>query len=137
MDKVVYRLRKVVFFIAMLLCVWYTGINTIIPKKEDLVTDVRLYPYYQDTYYEPISENSGITSLNGISNVYVNMAADGFSVHKENVTSDYVDVSFVNNVNEAYRFYYDMKTSVITFFYSDYEKSSMGVSYIIEMKGRE
>lgn len=137
MDKIIYRLRKVVFFIATLLCVGYTYINSVLPSKEELDDGLRVYPYYQDTYYIPISSNSGTTSLNGMSNVYFNMSNAGFNVYNENITSEYIDVSFVNNEGEAYRFYYDTKTSVITFFYSDYEKSSMGLTYIIEMKGRE
>lgn len=94
----------------------------------------KLMSSYVSPYYEEISENSGLTSINGISNVYINMQADRYSIYKEEITPTTVDVSFVKEGEPAYRYYYDTSTNRITFFSSNYETSGVGVTYIIDRK---
>lgn len=136
MDKVVTILRRAVLMTAAALCVVYTYRNIFIPDVE-LINDIRVYDYYVDTYYQPISENSGITSLNGLSNAKVNLLNQGFEVYSEEITDNGIDLILTNSNGEVYRYYFDMKTNRITFFYSDYERSYLGESYIIEEKGKE
>lgn len=136
MDKVIMILRRAVLMTAAALCVVYTYRNIFIPDVE-LINDIRVYDYYVDIYYQPISENSGITSLNGLSNAKVNLLNQGFEVYSEEITDNGIDLILMNSDGEVYRYYFDMKTNRITFFYSDYERSSLGESYIIEEKGKE
>lgn len=136
MDKVMTILRRAVLMVATALCVVYTYRNIFIPDVE-LINDIRVYDYYVDTYYQPISENSGITSLNGLSNAKVNLLNQGFEVYSEEITDNGIDLILMNSDGEVYRYYFDMKTNRVTFFYSDYERSSLGESYIIEEKGKE
>lgn len=89
---------------------------------------------YADTYYEMLSDNVGMTTVNGISNVYVNMEADGYAIYKETVTDSGVDVSFIKEGCPSYRYYYSHPDGRITFFSSDYENSFSGLAYIIDKK---
>lgn len=134
MDKVIYYARKVILLIAAIVCVFLTYENTILPTPEHS-NEIRLFDYYVDTYYDRVSDNSGITSINGVSNVYVNMLDCSYIEHYIDIQSNYIDMSFIGTGGDAYRFYYDMKTNLLTFFYSDYERSNTGESYIIERKG--
>ena len=121
------------FLSAAMVCCYFTYVNTILPKEE---TDysLRIIEEYVEPYYDSLTPNTGFTNINGISNVYVNMLADGFKVHKNDVSSDYIDLSFINSNGDAYRYYFEKISGKITFFYSDYERSDLGLSYIIERK---
>lgn len=89
---------------------------------------------YVDTYYEMLSDNVGLTTINGISNVYVNMKSDGYKVYKEDIQSGYVDVIFTKDDCPTYRYYFTYPDGRITIFSSEYESSYLGVSYISERK---
>jgi hypothetical protein len=126
-------LRKLLFTVATVLCVGITAYNINNVPIETNGT-VYLVDEYTDTYYEVLSDNVGLTTINGISNVYVNMKADGYSVYSEDITSSYIDVSFTKDNCPSYRYYFTYPECKITFFCSEYENSYTGLSYIIERR---
>ncbi len=129
MGKVSRAFRKALFLLAASLCVCITIYNLDdVPMKS--YGTIYLVDKYADTYYEMLSDNVGITTINGISNVFVNMEADGYEIYKSDITDSYVDVSFVKDGAPSYRFYYTYPEGRITFFCSEYENSYTGLSYI-------
>lgn len=125
--------RRVFLCVASVVCVVVTLLNL---RSFTIDVDGTFYliDEYVDTYYEMLSDNVGLTTPNGISNVLVNMKSDGYDIHSIDVTDTYVDVSFTKDDNPSYRFYYEHPSGRITFFSSDYETSYTGVSYINERK---
>lgn len=125
--------RKLLFVIAAFICVGITVYNLdTVPTTT--VGTVYLVDEYADTYYEMLSDNVGLTTINGISNVYVNMKTDGYSVYSEDITDSHIDVSFIKEGSPSYRFYFTYPDGRITFFCSEYENSYTGFSYISERK---
>lgn len=126
-------IRKLLFLIAAIACVCITVYN-VDNVPVNTTGTVYIVDKYADTYYEMLSDNVGITTINGISNVYVNMKNDGYSIYKENITNSSIDVSFVKDGCPSYRFYFEYPEGRITFFSSEYENSYTGYSYINERK---
>lgn len=126
-------IRKLLFLIAAIACVCITVYN-VDNVPVNTTGTVYIVDKYADTYYEMLSDNVGITTINGISNVYVNMKNDGYSIYKENITNSNIDVSFVKDGYPSYRFYFEYPEGRITFFSSEYENSYTGYSYINERK---
>lgn len=126
-------IRKLLFLIAAIACVCITIYN-VDNVPVNTTGTVYIVDKYADTYYEMLSDNVGITTINGISNVYVNMKNDGHTVYKENITNNNIDVSFVKDGYPSYRFYFEYPEGRITFFSSEYENSYTGYSYINERK---
>lgn len=133
MDKVISIIRKVLFMVAAILCVYFTGSNYLDMQIKSDGT-VYLVNEYTPVYYEALSDNVGITTINGISNVVINMEADGYDVYKMQVDKSYVDVSFTKANCPSYRYYFTYPEGKITFFCSEYENSYIGLSYIIDKK---
>lgn len=127
--------RRVFLCVASVICVVVTLLN-LRSFTMDVDGTFYLVDEYVDTYYEMLSDNVGLTTPNGISNVLVNMKNDGYDVYSIDITDTYVDVSFTKDKNPSYRFYYEHPSGRITFFSSDYETSYTGVSYINERKGK-
>lgn len=125
--------RRVLMAITAATCLVITVVNAL-DCELNTVGTMRVVEEYADTYYEMLSDNVGITTINGISNVYVNMTADGYSIYKEDVGKSYIDVSFVKDDAPSYRYYYEHPEGRITFFCSEYENSFSGLAYIIERK---
>lgn len=125
--------RKLLLLIAAVSCVVITVVNAGDAEIDDDGT-FYIIGEYHDTYYEMLSDNVGLTTPNGISNVYVNMVEDGYSIYREEITDSYVDVSFTKEGYPSYRYYYEHPSGRITFFSSDYESSFTGVAYINERK---
>lgn len=122
-----------IFIITTIVCVYITFNNmNDIPIKT--YGTVYIVNEYADTYYEMLSDNVGITTINGISNVFVNMESDGYSIYKSDITESYVDVSFVKDGAPSYRFYFTYPEGRITFFCSEYENSYTALSYINERR---
>ena len=126
-------MRKLLFLIAAIACVCITVYN-VDNVPVNTTGTVYIVDKYADTYYEMLSDNVGITTINGISNVYVNMKNDGYTIYKENITNNNIDVSFVKDGYPSYRFYFEYPEGRITFFSSEYENSYTGYSYINERK---
>lgn len=126
-------IRKLLFLVAAIACVCITiyNVNNV---PVNTTGTVYIVDKYADTYYEMLSDNVGITTINGISNVYVNMKNDGYTIYKENITNNNIDVSFVKDGCPSYRFYFEYPEGRITFFSSEYENSYTGYSYINERK---
>ena len=125
--------RKIILLVAAGVCVYLTLYNAN-DMGVSVVGTFYIVDEYVPTYYEMLSDNVGITTENGISNVYVNMSADGYSIYNEVVTSNSVDVSFVKDRCPSYRYYYSHPDGRVTFFCSDYESSFTGLAYIIDRK---
>lgn len=126
-------IRKLLFLIAAIACVCITIYN-VDNVPVNTTGTVYIVDKYADTYYEMLSDNVGITTINGISNVYVNMKNDGYTIYKENITSNNIDVSFIKDGCPSYRFYFEYPEGRITFLSSEYENSYTGYSYINERK---
>jgi hypothetical protein len=96
MGKVVVFIRRFMMVSACLVCIGLTCFNA---DNIDLTTHGTIYivDEYADTYYEMLSDNVGLTTINGISNVYVNMLNSGYNVYNEDIESSYIDVSFVKD----------------------------------------
>lgn len=128
--------RRLLFVIAAGVCITLT-IRNLLDISIDSYGTLYIVDKYEDTYYEMLSDNVGITTPNGISNVYTNMKLDGYNVYNEEITDKYIDVSFVKDGCPSYRYYYEHPSGKITFFCSEYENSFTGVAYIIDNKEKE
>lgn len=135
MGKVVAVIRKILFISAAVLCTYYT-LSNMLDVTLNAKGTVYLVDQYVPVYYETLSDNVGLTTINGISNVYINMKADGYEVYKQEVTPSFIDVSFTKDNCPSYRFYFTYPEGRITFFSSEYENSYTGLSYIIDRKER-
>lgn len=133
MGKVSISIRKSLFVIAACGCYILTVYNRNLVNFDAYGTTY-LVDEYVEPYYEPLSDNVGLTNINGISNVYINMLAEGYQVYNENITNNSIDVSFVKDNYPSYRYYYTHSDGRITIFSSEYENSYIGVSYINERK---
>lgn len=133
MGQVTRYVRRVLFIIAACAClvITYSNVNDV---NVSISGTFYIVGESVETYYEMLSDNVGLTTPNGISNVYVNMAADQYQVYSETVTPTYVDVTFTKKDSPTYRYYYDHQSGRITFFSSDYENSFLGLAYIIDKR---
>lgn len=126
-------IRKILFVIAAVLCCYFT-LERIGNVKLDTTGTVYIVDAYAPAYYEMLSDNVGLTTINGISNVFVNMKLDGYDIYKSDIQNDYVDVSFIKEGYPSYRYYFEYPSGKITFFSSQYETSYTGISYIIDRR---
>lgn len=133
MGKIVSGIRKGMFLIGAVLCLYYTVTN-IYDLNLTAKGTVYLVEEYTPVYYEALSDNVGLTTINGISNVFINMEADGYTVYNAEITNSYVDASFVKEGFPSYRYYFTYPEGRLTFFSSEYENSFKGLSYIIDKK---
>ena len=133
MGKIVSGIRKGMFLIGAVLCLYYTVTN-IYDLNLTAKGTVYLVEEYTPVYYEALSDNVGLTTINGISNVFINMKADGYTVYNAEITNSYVDASFVKEGFPSYRYYFTYPEGRLTFFSSEYENSFKGLSYIIDKK---
>ena len=136
MGKVKRLSLKLLLLITAIACLSITVINYInIPIN----TNGTLYipKQFHSTYYEMLSDNVGMTTINGLGNVYVNMEADGYEIYNEEITDHTIDVTFVKSDFPTYRYYYEYPSGRLTFFSSEYENSFIGSSYIIDESIKE
>lgn len=126
-------LRKIILTMAVVAVVLVTvyNINTI---PHSTSGTAYIIDEYVDTYYEMLSDNVGLTTINGMSNVYVNMKADNYTIYSEDIKSDHIDVIFVKDGYPTYRYYFTYPDGRVTIFSSEYESSYLGISYISERK---
>ena len=124
-----YIVRRVLFILVAGICLFYTYKNWT-KHSITVIGTPYIVDACVDTYCEPLSDNVAITTINGISNVYYNMAADGYSIYKEDITDKHIDVSFIKDNSPSYRFYYEYPEGRVTIFSSDYENSYIGLAYI-------
>ena len=126
-------IRKLLFIVATILCCYFT-ILRISSININTMGTVYIVDSYAPAYYEMLSDNVGLTTINGISNVFINMGVDGYSVYNSDIQNDYIDVSFVKEGHPSYRYYFEYPEGRVTFFSSQYETSYKGISYIIDRK---
>ena len=133
MGKIVRIIRRLVLLFGVLACVRVT-LSNIDDVPLTAVGDAYIVDKYAEPYYEMLSDNVGLTNINGISNVIINMETDGYEVYNQEVTDEFIDISFIKDESPAYRYYFTVVDGRVTFFCSDYESSYTGLSYIIERK---
>lgn len=133
MGKVIDIIRRVFLLCATVFCMYLVYHNTL---SHTLSIDgtVHLLNKYSPTYYEVLSDNVGITTINGISNVFINMKQDGYSIYSMQEDNGSIDVSFIKEDYPSYRFYFEYPSCRITFLCSEYETSYNGLAYILERK---
>ncbi len=131
MGKVIKYVRRI-FLICAILTIMYNILVDIYGYEISANTGLRILKDTTPTYYSMVTDNSGYTNINGISNVYHNLNKEGYGIHKEDITKDYVDVVFVKDNSPSYRYYYEWPEMHVTFFSSNYEASYLLSSYIIE-----
>lgn len=131
MGEVSHILRRIILTITLLILV-YIYINKCLESSLDAYGTIYIVDDYVDTYYEPLTENTGYTTINGISNVFVNMKKAGYTVYNSEVTNNYIDAVFIKDDAPTYRYYFTYPEGKMTVLSSDYESSFLGVSYIIE-----
>lgn len=135
MGKIGIRIERCILLCSLVVLLIYSY-KKIINDSIKMIGVSRIVNAYVDPYYEELTDNSGLTNINGISNVFINMDNDGYDIYKSDITQTYIDISFTKEGSDSYRYYYDMNTGRITFLSSSYETSSSGLSYIIEEKKR-
>lgn len=135
-NKYIPIIRKIMFIIFTIIGMYYTYCN--LNHFEFVLDDseICLFDSYSPAYYLAISDNTGYTNINGVSNFVNNMYKEGYELYEDNSTNSYLDYSFLNNMdNSVWRLYYSLKNRYIAFLYSDYEASGRGFLYIIESNG--
>lgn len=124
-------LRKLLF-VTLVVITYFITLNNYYDVEYVSSNDVYLLEETEDTYYKIIDDNTMYTTINGISNMYLNFINDGYSIYKEDVNNDYIDLILVKNERPTYRLYMTYPECKLTIFSSNYEESYKGLSYIIE-----
>ena len=123
--------RKCIFILFATLCCVLTYFNT---SKVSIKASPNneLYNYTVPEWYTEISNNVISTSINGLSNIDVNLKKDGYTVYNKTQTQNAVDISYVKANCPSYRIYYEFGSGKLTIFSSSYESSNLGLAYIID-----
>lgn len=134
MGKVANVITKIMF-VAMLASI---GVFAYFISTTTFETDgsIKLLDKATQSYYIPIDATTCKTNINGMSNVYFNMQNSGYRIYNQELSGDYIDVSFVKSGNDSLRYYYNKVTHIMKIFSSDYENSWLGESYINSNKER-
>ena len=129
MDRII---RKILCVITTI-CITVYVVNDFLGKSFMVKEDVVVPSNYCETFYESYTNNTGVTTINGIGNVYYNFKQLGYSVYNEQITDNSIDVCFVLE-DDIWRYYYEIGTGYVIFFNNKYELSFNGATYIIERK---
>lgn len=133
MGEVRYAVLKLFSIAVALLCIIVTVLNV---DSMTVFTNGLSYIVGESApaYCYMLSDNVCLTTINGISNVYINMQENGYSIYSEDIGKTYIDVIFVKEGFPTYRYYYTMSDGRLTFFCDDYENSFTGEAYIHDKK---
>lgn len=131
MGKIIVIIRKILFIIATVYCVYISFSNYEL-SEICLDSSLRISDYSGKLYFEPLTENTGYVSINGVYLFYENVLKDGYTIHTEKITEDTIDTIFVKSDNPTLRMYYKYPECYIALFSSEYETSGKPFSYIIE-----
>ena len=129
MDRII---RKAIFIIVTVCVIAYAG-NDFLGKSLIIVDDVVIPNTFCETYYESYNNNTGVTTINGMGNVYYNFKALGYNVVQEEINENIIDVCFQKD-EDIWRYYYEIGTGYVIFFNNNFESSFNGATYIIERK---
>ena len=130
MGEIAHVVRRLILTATLCICAYmYYNVNQ--ESKFDAYGTIYVTNEYVDTYYEPITDNTGYTTINGISNVFINMKALGYTVYKTDITNNQIDVVFKHDELPTYRYYFTYPDGKVTIISSEYESSYKGVTYII------
>lgn len=130
MGKIISLLRKITFITLTLVMVYQTY-NKIYIEGITSNGSLHILSSKSKSYYSALTDNTGYTNINGVSNFYINMSEEGYNIVKEEVTNSFIDTTWSNG-ELSYRLYYKYPECYIAIFSSDYVKSYKGISYIIE-----
>ena len=131
MDKIIVIIRKILFIIATVYCV-YISVNNYELSEICLDSSLRILDSSGKVYLEPLTGNTGYMSINGVYTFYENVLKDGYTIHTEKITDDSIDTIFTKSNNPTLRLYYKYPECYIALFSSEYETSGKPFSYIIE-----
>lgn len=131
MGKVKVLIPKVVFTIIVCFMIFFT-INNLTNIHVDANGTNYLLNEKSKAYYEKVSSNSCITNINGVSNIRINLLKDGYTLYNEDISKDFIDMSYVKQGYPTFRYIFDVSRSILTVFSSTYENSIIGLTYIIE-----
>ncbi len=132
-NKYIPVLRKIIFIFFTCLGMYYTYDNLNKLEMELIDTDTELFSSYSPVYYIPLSDNTGYTNINGISNFVLNVIKDNYELQQDNSTNNYIDYIFIRSSdNSVWRLYYSFRNMYVAFLSSEYEASGKGFTYIIE-----
>ena len=129
MDRVIRKISCLLLTICMVVYV----VNDFLGESLIIKDDVIIPQEYCDTLYESYTNNTGITTINGIGNIYYNFVYLGYEVVQEEITDNYIDVCFKKD-DDIWRYFYEIGTGYVIFFNNKYESSFNGATYIIERK---
>lgn len=122
--------RKAICIIGMLI-VMVTSYKSLLCNVE-LDGSLKPLSTISDTFYDPLTSNSGYTSINGFSNIYNKLIFNGWNLYDITITNSFIDASFVKDGDSSYRVYYKFPDGYIVFLSSNYEDSDRLNSYIIK-----
>ena len=122
-------ISKILSVLIILGSIGYTGYN-IIDDSLTVVPLSKIPTDYIETNYLSLEDNMGKTTINGIGNIYINLISEGFTVEREAITKDSIDVVFIR-ADEIRRYNYDKNSKILTYLFSPYEDSATGSTYII------
>lgn len=131
-NRILPIIRKLIFLTFTILGLYFTYQNL---NELDMVVDnsFRLISTYSTPYYEMLTDNTGYTNVNGVSNLINNLKLRGYTLTKDMSTDSYLDMIFSSDTEEnQWRIYYKIEDSYIAIFSSNYESSGIGYTYIIE-----
>ena len=131
MGKVKVLIPKVVFTIIVCFIICFT-VNNLMNISIDANGTNYLLNEKSKAYYEKVSSNSCITNINGVSNIRINLLKDGYTLYNEDISKDFIDMSYVKQGYPTFRYIFDVSKSILTVFSSTYENSTIGLTYIIE-----
>lgn len=123
-------LRKLIFLSFTVVALYYTYLNL---NKFELKVDnsIKLLTEYSTPYYVMLTDNTGYTNINGVSNFVINVQKDGYVLVQDLSNNEYIDMTFESEEDEnMWRVYYNIKDSYVAIFSSKYESSGMGYTYI-------
>lgn len=129
MDRII---RKVLCVIVTACIAVYVA-NDFLGKSLIIKEDITIPHTYCDTFYESYSNNTGVTTINGMGNLYYNFSYLGYDIVQEDITDNYIDVCFRKD-DDIWRYYYEIGTGYVIFFNNKFESSFNGATYITERK---
>lgn len=126
-------LRKLIVLVITGFLIVYTYVNTVLGELS-IHNDVCLLSEISDTFLIETSSNTGITNINGVSNIKLNMIDEGWSIYSESVNNNEIDLILTDRLENVARIYYRCDTNEIAVFMSDYERSSEIFTYTSVIK---
>lgn len=118
-----------VFIVVVVVYILYTSTTTVSIESEYIY----LYSVYTSTNTRLLSDNTGTTDINGVSNFCCNHKALGSVISTESSDTS-IDIKVTMTDGTRVRLYFDAVTREFVLFCSDYESCYEMCSYLNERK---